>query len=317
MLMNARWLRQIWVTGLATLALLLGGLQQAKADILYGATGSNGVNGELYILNPATGGIVQDVGPLVDAAGNHYGLTGLAFQPGTGILYGSTSSLSPTGGGHLVSVNPATGRVTDIGSFGVGVTMSDITFSPTTGRLFGNSGASGNFFSINPLTGAATVIGPTGVGVTFGGGLAANAAGTVFGSPQPGPGGLFTYNLVTGQATQVATLTGAPLGGNINALAFDSLDDLFGVNNNQGSPSLTHLITINPVTGVITDLGPSVNNLDAIAFQPVQAVAIPEPASLALFSLGALGLVAARWLKRSAVQDEGGHGRGAGVGRST
>ena len=278
--------RLLWL--LTALILIFGRTTQAQADVLYGATGSRGVNGELVILNSATGAVMTDIGALVDSSGNHYGITGLDFHPVTGVLYGSTAGASPTAGGHLVIINPTTALVTDVGSFGLGgVTLSDITFDPTTGILYGDSGSTGNFYAVNLATGTATSIGSTGVGVTFGGGLAANAGGTIFGSPQPGPGDLFTYNETTGVATSVATLTGAPLGGNLDAMAFSDLGTLFGVNTNGGGP--THLVTIITSTGVITDVGSSLGNLDAIAFQ--QSTAVPEPSTLTLLGIGAVGLL--------------------------
>jgi hypothetical protein len=56
-----------------------------------------------------------------------------------------------------------------------------------------------------------------------------------------------------------------------------------------GSPPPTHIVTINTATGAVTDIGASVNSLDAIAFKPV-----PEPATLALFAVGLAAIVAAR-----------------------
>jgi hypothetical protein len=49
------------------------------------------------------------------------------------------------------------------------------------------------------------------------------------------------------------------------------------MNTGPGSPPPTHLVTIDPATGAVTDLGASLASLDAIAFTP-----IPEPTALAL-----------------------------------
>ena len=265
-----------------------------QADTLYAATGSHGVNGELYILNPANGSVITDVGALVDIAGNPYGLTGLRFNTSTGLLYGSTGSKSPTDPNWLVTVNPLTALVTPVGPYAAGsdVTMSDLAFA--SGNMYGVSGTSDSFYLINQVTGTATAIGDTGLGFQFGGGLAANSIGTVYGTDQPhgtGQPNLYTCNKTTGAATLVAALTGAP--NNItNALAFDAGNVLFGVNTDQGSstsPSLTHLITIETSSGAVTDLGASVNNLDALAFQQVSAV--PEPSTLLLLATGLVGLL--------------------------
>src|SRR5437879_6458032 len=71
---------------LCTLA-ILALAAPAGASVLYGST-SSGSPGELYILNPATGGIVTDVGALNDALSVNYPITGLAFNPVSGVLYG-------------------------------------------------------------------------------------------------------------------------------------------------------------------------------------------------------------------------------------
>src|SRR5256885_6177186 len=64
---------------------------ESRAATLYGSTSAGGP-GELYVLNPATGGVIQDVGPLNDAFGANYPVTGLSFNPITGVLYGSTGN---------------------------------------------------------------------------------------------------------------------------------------------------------------------------------------------------------------------------------
>ena len=105
---------------------------QANASTMYGATSSG--HGELYILNPATGSPLQDVGALNDVTGLNYSVTGLAFDPGTGVLYGSTGGAS---GAKLLTVNPATASVSVVGSYNVGsATMTDLAFDQS-GNLFG------------------------------------------------------------------------------------------------------------------------------------------------------------------------------------
>src|SRR5262245_5744178 len=79
---------------------------RTDAATLYASTAA-GSTGELYILNPANGAVVQDVGPLNDAAGGNYPITGLAFHPTTGVLYGSTGNSVAGKEALFVRINPA------------------------------------------------------------------------------------------------------------------------------------------------------------------------------------------------------------------
>ena len=233
----------------------------ADASTLYGATSSG--HGELYILNPATGSSLQDVGPLNDSASLNYSVTGLAFDPISGVLYGSTGGASGT---KLLTINPATGLVSVVGSYNVSsATMTDIAFDQS-GNLFGIGSSGGaKLYSINKVTGAATVIGTSGVSFTEGGGLAISSGGVFYGAPIPGEYG--TYDSTTGAYTHIAT-PASPAGGSgsYGALAFDG-SKLYGDNLLPGSGGgLSHLVTIDPTTGIVTDIGASITHLDAIAF---------------------------------------------------
>ncbi len=155
-----------------TLSFLFGILAcaaNANAGTLYAATSAGGP-GELYVINQATGAMVQDVGPLNDSLSTNYPITGLAFSPLTGVLYGSTGNAG-TVDGILVKINPATALVTVVGSFNAGptstggspATMADIAFD-SAGNLYGVGSIGGpQLYSINTLTGQATVIGSTGL----------------------------------------------------------------------------------------------------------------------------------------------------------
>jgi hypothetical protein len=244
---------------------------QADASTLYGAT--SGGHGELYVLNPATGSSLQDVGPLNDVTGLNYSVTGLAFDPLTSVLYGSTGGASGT---KLLTINPATGSVSVVGSFNVGsATMTDLAFDQI-GNLFGISSSGGaNLYTINKGTGQAALIGASGVSFTEGGGLAISSGGVFYGTPIPADYG--TYNAITGAYTNTTNPAKPAGGGAYGALAFDGAI-LYGDNLLPGSGGgATHLVTIDPTTGNVTDIGASVTHLDAIAFQGV-----PEPSTMAL-----------------------------------
>jgi hypothetical protein len=291
--MRVRWFRSLVVTALIALAGLLPPLGQARADTFYAAGGSNGVAGSLFTLNPATGAATL-VAPLLDAGAGAYGLTGLAFDPGTGVLYGSTTNGSPSLSAHLVTINTTTGLVTDIGAFGVGGTMSDLTFTPD-GTLYGWRAANNHsLYTISPTTGAAALVATSDVSSRFGGGgLASDLSGVIYSTPDSisnPPGTLRIVSRTTGQTAVVGNLSGAPLanGGRmgINAMDFDGSGLLFGLNTNQAIPALVHLVRINTSTGAITDVGASANNLDSLAVLRSQASAVPEPSSLLLLGVG-------------------------------
>ena len=234
---------------------------------LYGATGSASLGGELFILNQRTGAVIKDVGPLVDDLGNHYGITGLAFSSNE-VLYGSTTSLS-FAPGSLVRIDPTSAKVTLIGPFVAPSTMADLTFDPSTEKLFGASSFGADLYTINETSGAATLVGPSGFVLTKGSALAANAEGTIYGAPAGADGKLIIYDKTTGTTTTVAFLSGAPFPtGSIGAMAFSS-ESLLGANIDLNSPSRrSRLVNIDPATGVVSDGGPSVDKLDAIAVAP-------------------------------------------------
>jgi hypothetical protein len=251
--------------------------EPAHAQTLYGATASGGP-GRLYVLDPATGAQVQDVGPLNDAAGTNYPITGLAFHPTTGVLYGSTGNNPTATSARFVSINPLTAQVTVIGEFdagptntsGVEATMADLAFD-AAGNLFGLGSIGGpQLYSINIATGKATVIGNSGLTSTTGGGLGISpVGGGAFGTPTASRYG--TYDLTTGVYTNITNPAKPGGGGSYAALDFNG-SVLYGLNSAPGTPPPTFLVTIDPLTGAVTNVGQSVNSLDAIAF-------IPEPAA--------------------------------------
>lgn len=270
--------------------LVLISCTHADAGVLYGSTSAGGP-GELYILNQTNGAVVQDIGPLNDVSGTNYPITGLAFHPVTGVLYGSTGNAGSVDA-MLVTINPATAQVAVIGAFNAGpvnssgtpATMADIGFD-SAGNLYGLASIGGpNLYSINLATGQATLVGPNGVSTsTTGGGLAISSNGIFYGTPTASRFG--TYNSSTGAYTNIANPT-RPAGGGYGALDFDG-SVLYGLNVGSGSPPPTHLVTID-AAGMVTDIGASVNSLDAIAFQ------IPEPAAIVLLVFGWAAIAACR-----------------------
>ena len=281
---------------LALLGLVSFTPQLAFAN-LYAAT-SAGSPGELYIISTLDGSMVQDIGPLNDPSGTNYPITGMAFHPTTGVLFGSTGNAGDVDA-LLVTINPATAQVSVVGPFNAGpvnssgtpTTMADISFD-SAGNLFGVASIGGpNLYSINPTNGQATLVGANGVSAaTTGGGLAISSSDIFYGTPTASRYG--TYNPATGVYTNI-TNPAKPLGGSYGALEFDGAT-LYGLNVGTGSPPPTALVTIDPTTGTVTNLGTSIQALDSIA----APVSIPEPTTMALIGSTALMLTIRRRANR-------------------
>ena len=185
--------------------------------------------------------------------------------------------------------------ITDIGAYGLFDTLSDITFTSNETLYGWHAADDHSLYTVNLATGAATIVAISDIGGGFGGGaLAANAANVLYLMPDSQtnpPGTLRTVSQTTGQTTIIATLSGAPVltDGNImsiNAMKFDESGNLLGINNlasGFSTISTTHLVRINTTTGAITDIGPSINYLDAIA---IQFGAVPEPGTMLLVGAG-------------------------------
>ena len=260
----------------------------ANAGIIFGATASGGP-GQLYVIDPANGGVLQNVGPLNDSLETNYPITGLAFHPATGVLYGSTGNNPSVTAARFVTIDPLTAQVTVIGSFDAGpvnssgtpATMTDLAFD-AAGNLYGVGSIGGpQLYSINVATGKATVIGSTDLTSTTGGGLEM-IGGVAYGTPTASRFG--TYDLVTGAFTNITNPIKPGGGGAYAALTADENGVLYGLNSAPGSPPPTFLVTINPADGAVTNLGGSVPSLDAIAY------IVPEPGAATVLIVGAAAL---------------------------
>ena len=250
------------------LFLTLSGLAVAQAGLqLYAATGYGGSSGELYILNPADGSVIEDIGPLNDILGNNYGLTGLRYDASTGLLFGITGS-SPTAPNSLVLVDPNTALVIYIGG-PLGSRLSDLAIDPRTFVTYAVSGSSKYFFTVDKLTGIATRLGNTGLPPQRGGGFCADASGVLYGTNDKV---LYTYDKITGAATAIGNTN---LLNYVSALAFSPTGELYGVegagNSTAGGSDSNRqrwLVLIDTATGAAVELGETVGNLNALAFVP-------------------------------------------------
>ena len=94
----------------------LTGIAFASPSLLFGTTiGGNGSLSNLVLLDPVTGALVSTIGSIGMSIGD------LAYDSGTGTLYGVRSNADSTGnGGELYSINTSTGVATFVGDTGAG-----------------------------------------------------------------------------------------------------------------------------------------------------------------------------------------------------
>jgi hypothetical protein len=239
--------------------------------VLYTASGTGGIAGTLYTIDPATGAVLTTVGPLHDSANNLYGLTSLKYHPTSGIVYAATSGQSPTHPSYLATLDPATALVTPIGPFG-DMAVTDLAIDPTTWTVYGISGFDQKFYTINTSTGQAVQTGQTGIGSANGGGFASNMTGALFGFSNLT---FYSFNNTTGAATPIG---GTGLGNLVKAADFDpnpSHNVLYALEGGGGVDNfrLRWLDTCNVTTGTCTRVGQITNgtiaqDLDALGFIP-------------------------------------------------
>lgn len=206
------------------------------------------------------------------------GVSGLAFQPGTGALFGVDHAT-----GSLIRIDTGTGAGTLVGSLGAGNALDvGLEFDSAGGLYMSSDGSSqANLFAVDPTTGTATLIGTTGTtGVV---GLAFSAAGVLYGLVDTPGNELVTLDVNTGTATAIGALGFSTNTGGIG-FADGTLWGAFGFVNRG-------LTTIDPTTGAAaapTDLG---IDFAGLAIQPT---AVSEPATILLLGLSLFAAASGR-----------------------
>jgi len=195
-------------------------------------------------------------------------------------------------------VNIGTGALTTVGSVGLGnFGIADLAFR-ADGTLFAWSENSDDLITINTATGAGTIVGNAGVS-TRGSGLEFLQDGRLIYTGNNSNGALRTVDPATGLTTVIGTLTGAPVAGMpVNALSVAPDGSLWGSQltafpSGAGGPAPTALIRINPTTAVVTNVGASINRLDAIAW--VCAPAVPTMSDWIMWLTAATLLAVGTW----------------------
>jgi hypothetical protein len=284
------------VLTIAVLTAVLGAAQQADASTLYGVTGAGNAASSLYTIDLLTG-----AGTYIGDTGFSH-VTGLDFDPTTGVLYGHVNDGGEGGFGQLITINPFTGAGTLVGD--TLIQSPDMSFN-AAGQLYawGERDAQSSFndklLTIDKTTGAATLVG--GTLETSHTGLAFDTAGTLY--LKPG-GSLYTLDPSTGAETFVTSLDLSL----DNALAFDPDDNQAysilrgGGAGPEGGPALsgvndTLLEQVDVGTGTVTSIGfIGAGGISALAFQP--SLSVPEASTLVPVGLASVLGIVHVWRRR-------------------
>ncbi len=164
------------------------------SDILYGAFGAAATTSDLYTIDPATG-TPTAIGPI------GFAMTGLAFDPSDGTLWGATSNNSAAHPGSLITVDPVTGAGTFVGTFSD--TLSDLACD-SSGNLYGYTATTPRkLASVDKATAALTLIGASAIE-----GPLDFVDDVLYAVSNRNPSHVYTVDPSTGVQTLVSTVTG-------------------------------------------------------------------------------------------------------------
>jgi len=262
--MNGRAIISIVAAALLMLAFAARG----QTHTLYAASVRSGgantdapIAGNLYTVNLANGAATL-IGAIRLPGAKPIGVTGMAFHPQTGVLYGITSELSPNNPHSLVTIDPLTGAAAVVGE--LNTVGSDLAFDKL-GTLYVWMQTSSQLGTVDMSTARVTPIGkggPPGPAA----GIAIDPQGMVYVTAKGASGTLDNVDLATGGLQVGPPLTGAPFSTQINSMSFSPSGLLLAVNSNGGSPANTRLVAINTATGAVATIGNLPDDCDALAF---------------------------------------------------
>jgi len=268
-----------WIVSVLVSVLILGSFgfsQSAFAETIFGSAFIQGGPATLYSINPLTGAAT----PIGTGIG--YDRVGaIDFAPDDGLLYGIGQCNSVDGdcpGGGVDDGNPALITIdttTGVGTFvalidgGFGGTYTDMSFRETDSVLFAFDNNFQSLVTINRATGDTFEIDLLNSG---------SGNGMSFGSPTLYHADDFDLSVI--DQTDASDISSVGLDYSdfpviefidprINAMDKDeSSGTMFAsVNIGSGDGHLNHFGSVNLSTGVVTDIGQTVDGLDGIAVQ--------------------------------------------------
>jgi hypothetical protein len=277
---------------LVVLGLLLTSFVAHAQVVLYGTIGSGATPSTLVELDPATGSVMQTIGPV------GYVVNGLTFDSSTQVLYASTSqgdSVCPRG---LITINRTTGAGTVVGCGPTSGETPSLLASNTAGQLYSwLEPNTDDLISWDKATGVYSA--PIGdAGLSTGGHTLAFDNGNVLYLLNSG-GELYTISTTTGASTLVSSGVATGHHGD-----FHPTTNLLYVISSTGDPRNIRVIDV--ATGSQMSEFAAPNGLHTLAFSspaaqpPVSAVAVPTLSQWALLALGLLVAAAAMTFRRRA-----------------
>jgi len=236
----------------------------------------------LYQIDPDTGNATL-IGPT-----GFFFCAGLDFHPLTNVLYAGCQR-EPVGD-VLITIDIMTGQGTEIGEINAGGILRDLSFRGD-GTLFAYFVAKGSNFlaTIDIHTGAVNEIGPSGL-FGEGNGIGFDQFNELFLAQTDMIPSLYLLNQSSGFASLVTDLTLPPLDEGfplINSLDLNpETDVMFGSLDIQNFAYEHYLVTINTSTGDVTNVGETVEGLEAIAFLNPRVSNIPTMSEYGMATVG-------------------------------
>jgi hypothetical protein len=258
---------------LACLAAWLAALPATAATVLYAASNrahfttgaTTGIWCNLYRVDPGTGKFVLLAPVRVNDQATVTIVT-LAIHPSTDIVYAASGPRSPTAPSSLLSLDPRSGEAQVLGP--IGHVVSDLAFT-NDGRLYAWLPEENRLAKVDPATGAATLLPPSGItGEPGGGGFVIDDHDAGYVAATGAVGTLDRVDIQTGKVTPGPHLVGAPFPASISNLTFSPDDRMYAVNSNMGAPAATALVTIDPASGKVKEVGKLPNDSHALIFVP-------------------------------------------------
>ena len=228
----------------------------------YSDPGYKGVEGNLYTVDTENAATTL-VAPLMVSGRTPIGLRGLAVHPGTGVFYGVTAANASSIPRSLVTIDPVNGNVTRVGD--LLYDASDIEFDQD-GTCYAWISDTRQLGTVNLDTGAVTLRGRELDRGALKGGFAFAGNGKALVASTGGGGTLDTVDLATGAVTTGPALSGAKFPDVVGGLTFSPKGVLYAINSSSGRSRQANLVSIDPHTGKVTDLGALPNETESLAF---------------------------------------------------